>query len=411
MATLAFYKRNPDAWIVGVSFFTFAILGIPGALLGVAWSPYMRETFDLPRGAVGLLMAASTIGYFIASFNSGRLVAKLDSALLIALSCLISSLGILGYALSPAWALMIFLALFVGVGAGMVDSTLNIYFAAYYGPRLMNWLHASFGIGATLAPLLMNLILDQGGSWRIGYGIAAFLYAVAMGLFLLTRPVWKSLKIEPSAATVTDKKRHASTLDTLRLPIAWLGIGLFMSYAGSEASAGQWAFSLFNEVRHVSEGVARNWVSVYWGSFTVGRILFGIIVKHVKPSTIIHACLGVMVAGVGLLWWNPSNALGFAGLVIYGFALAPIFALMITNAQERLGPVHAPNAIGFQVAAASFGAGFLPGLAGLLSDEFGLEIISPFLMLLAILMILLYVAMGNPRFNQPLSSQPSIEKE
>jgi fucose permease len=263
---------------------------------------------------------------------------------------------------------------------------MNIYFAANFGPRPMNWLHACFGIGATLAPLAMTAILQSGGSWRLGYGLALFFYGALTILFVLTRGRWRRVSGVASAA----QPRTATAGETLRLPLVWLGIALFMLLTGLEVSAGQWSFPLFTESRHVSIKDAGRWVGIYWGSFTVGRLFFGAIVPWIRPVTLIRVCIAGMALGAVLLGWNPRPSVGFGGLALLGFALSPLFALMITRTQERLGSVHAPNAIGLQVGAAGLGVGLLPGLGGVLAQHLGLEIVPAFLLSLTALLFLLH---------------------
>jgi fucose permease len=188
---------------------------------------------------------------------------------------------------------------------------------------------------------------------------------------------------------------------TLRLPIVWLCVGMFLAYAGLESSASQWAPSLFYDSRGVAETLAGYWVAIYLLSFTAGRIVFGFIVDRFKTVSMIRLCLAGVVAGLLLWWWNPTVELGFVGLLLFGFTLAPIFALMITSTQDRLGPHHAPNAIGFEVAAASFGAGVLPGLAGVLAKNMSLEIVPPFLLVFGIVMTVFYEAIISPRVIVP----------
>jgi fucose permease len=91
-----------------------------------------------------------------------------------------------------------------------------------------------------------------------------------------------------------------------------------------------------------------------------------------------------------LLWWNPINWVGFAGLLLLGFALAPVFPLLITATPSRLGNADANNAIGFQVAAASFGIGVLPGLAGALADYSTLEAVTLFMVVGLLLVAILH---------------------
>jgi fucose permease len=375
-----------DRLVVSIAFFSFVVLGLPGGLLNIAWSPSMRDTFRLPLDAVGLLLLATTGGYFVASAATGRLMAHFGVARLLASSTTLSALGLLGMAVAPTWVTVLLCGLLVGTGAGSLDGGMNIYFAEQYGPQLMNWLHACFGIGATLGPLTMTALLNSGCSWRPGYCLAALLYGISAVLFVLTRTRW-SVRTD---AVASRQAVVAPVRETLKLPVVWLGIGLFLAYTSLEMSAGQWSFPLFTESRHVAKEVAGLWVGLYWGSFTAGRIFFGAILTWVQPMVLLRRCMLGAVLGAALLAWKPLAGAGCLALALIGFSLSPIFALMITDTRERLGPVHAPNAIGFQVAAAAAGAGLLPGVAGVLAKHLGLEVIPPFLLAMTATMFILF---------------------
>jgi fucose permease len=74
--------------------------------------------------------------------------------------------------------------------------------------------------------------------------------------------------------------------------------------------------------------------------------------------------------------------------MMVGFGLAPVFPALIALTPLRIGADHAPNAIGFQVGAAGIGAAILPGLAGVLGDRYGLELIALFFATAAVLLFL-----------------------
>ncbi len=284
--------------------------------------------------------------------------------------------------------MLVLARLVVAIGGGLLDGAMNIIFAANFGPRLMNWLHAAFGVGATLAPLAMTAILASGGSWRVGDGMVALLFGVVAALFAVTGTRWH---IAPPALS-TFRPPAASAGETLRLPAVWLGIGLFVLYTGMEVTAGQWSYSLLTESRHLPGSIAGLWVGAYWGSFTVGRILFGLTPDRVSPVALIRPCIVGMAAGAVLFGMNGLGSGAGIGLILFGVTLAPIFANMgLLNHREHLEK-NAPNAIGFQVAAAGIGAGTLPSLAGLLAKTFGLEILPGFLLAATVLMFVLFEA-------------------
>jgi fucose permease len=398
-------RSSTDLLIIGVGFFSFIVLGIPGALLNVAWSPSIRSTFGLSLDAVGALFLTNTVGYFLASSISGRLMSYLGIGRLLTLSAVISAVGLLGYVLAPSWRWMLLCGLLVGSGGGMLDGGMNIYFAAKFGPRPMNWLHACFGIGATLSPLAMTAILTRGASWRWGYGLAVLAYAAAALLFALTRRRWRLEQATGSAGQL----RSATAWETLQLPLVWLGIALFVLLTGLEVSAGQWAFPLFTESRHASTKAAGQWVGIYWGSFTVGRLFFGAIVPWIRPAVLIRLCIVGMALGAAVLGWNPWPGAGVLGLALLGFALSPLFALLITRTQEQLGSVHAPNAIGLQVGAAGLGVGLVPGLGGVLAQRLGLEIVPLYLLGLTIVLFVLYEASNSRRIGTQSAPVPAVD--
>lgn len=381
--------RKVDMLVVLIAYFSFIVLGMPGALMGVVWSPHVRETFGLDLDAVAVLLLLSSVGYFIASFVSGRLFSRFNIGWLLVVACVLGTAAFAGYAIAPSWWVIVLMGFISGFGGGILDSGMNIYFAAHYDSRLMNWLHASFGIGSTLAPFLINLVLANQGTWRTGYWMIAGLYAMVGVLFFVTRARWLPLKVTV-VQTTSEHTPHASVRATLSMPIVWIGIGIFILFAGLESGTGQWSKSIFFESRGIAEAIASNWVALYWLSFTIGRIVFGFIVHWIPAGRLLRLSMLGSTLGLALLVWNPFPESGLIALCVFGFVFGPIFAMLITATQERMGSVHAANAIGFQVAAATIGVGVLPGLLGVAGVTFGLETIPAALLALVIGMALLY---------------------
>jgi fucose permease len=351
-------------------------------MLGVAW-PFIRDTFGLSLDAVGILLLAGTAGQVLASSLSGRLIVRLETGWLLVLSSIGMGLGLIGQAVAPGWWIMIALAAVAGIGSGLIDSGLNIYVAQHHSGRVMNWLHACFGLGATMGPLLMTAVLSQDLSWRVGFGVAAGIQVVIGICFLLTVKQWRTIAVESETAEVSGKETNG------RLLLLWLSITLFFLYAGVEVTAGQWSFTLYTEARGVGLATAGTWVGIYWGSLTLGRLLFGFVVNYIGATTTLRACMiGVILGAIGFM--IPINTISFAGLALIGFAQAPIFPLLVSETPKRLGPALATRAIGYQVAAAGLGIATLPGLAGVIAENWGLEKIGLFVWIASLSLLALH---------------------
>ena len=387
-------KRESSASLIGIAFLSFIVMGLNAGLLGVTW-PSIRAMFGISLDAIGTLMLLSTAVALVVSFNSGPMIAKIGLGTLLMVGSMISGLGFLGTAWSPAWWVMILFAMVSAIGGTIINTGLNTYFATNVSAGLMNWLHACFGLGGTVSPAIMTAVLNLGYSWRWGYLLVALCYGALAASFALTLKRWplaESASVEANHNSPTKAPAKARSRDTLKLSAVWLSIVLFFTFTGMEGSAGQWPYTLFTEARSIDPATAGFWVSVYWASMTAGRIFFGIVVDRVGTIPLVRACMVGSVCGAALIWWNISDILSFLGLALIGFSGSPLFPVLTSNAPERLGAEHAANAIGFQMTAVRLGLAAVPALGGVLAEAFGLEIIGPFLSAIAVAMFLLHEA-------------------
>jgi fucose permease len=374
--------------VAGLAYAAFVSLGLPDALTGVAW-PSIRAEFDLSLDALGALTFTGTIGYLVSSFSSGRILRSMGVAWMLVLSCLATALSLLGYAAAPGWAVMVGLGLLGGLGGGAIDAGLNTYAAENFSPRTMNWLHASYGLGAAVGPVLMSGVISAGQSWRAGYLIVGVAQIVLASLFTVTRKQWHAHAAEGEAEQV----RGAPMISTLRLPSAWLGILLFFIYCGIEFSVGLWLYSLLTEARGMPPTEAGVWVSMYWGSLTVGRLVSGAIVARISLRLLLRLCMLGTIVGSVLLWVNLAQWLSGVGAALLGLSFAPMFPSFVSLTPARMGPAHSANTIGFQVAAAMLGGASFVALFGLIADRFGLETLGPYLFVLAVLLVVVFEAL------------------
>lgn len=373
--------------LLAVALVAFVSLGLPDGVLGVAW-PSIRRSFGLSPDQLGALLASAMAGYLVSSFTSGAVVARLGVGRLLLWSSALMVVNSLAYALAPAWGVMVGAGVLAGLGAGAIDAGINAFAAARFSPRLVSWLHASYGVGAMLGPLLMTGVLTSGLGWRWGYAVIGLVLAAMAVSFLLTIRLWEMDRPEP-ASVASVREPAAGLFDTLALSRVWLNVALFFVYTGLEVSAGQWSYSLFTEARGVVPGVAGIWIAVYWAGLTAGRILSGAVASRIPGDTLLR--LGTIGALVGalLIWWDPGMSSGLLGLAVLGFALAPIFPTLIAETPKRLGTSHATSAIGFQVAAAYLGTAAIPGLTGVIAGRAGLAVIGPCLFGTAVVLFLL----------------------
>ena len=369
----------------------FAALGLPDGALGVAW-PSVRRDFGLPLSGFGVLILVMMGGHLLASVGSGPAAARAGPARMLLWANLAFTASALGFAFAPGWWALTLAGLVAGAAGGLIDAGLNAYAAARFSPGVVTSLHACFGAGATLGPLLMGRALEQGRTWRGGYGvIAGALVAMTLTLAFTRRALdgdgARALASDRAATALPSVPRLA---ETLRHPGVWLGAVLFCIYTGLEATPGRWAYSLLAEARGMAPERAAVAAAAYWGSMSFGRASWGLVARWLAPRVVLRACLACAPLGAILVWTGAAGPLAVAGCVILGLCFAPIFPLLTALTADRVGAEHAGHAIGLQVAAASLGGGVLPGGIGLAARRTGLEVLGPFLFVTALVTLALY---------------------
>ncbi len=378
-------SQNTRTHTILIAFLAFIGLGLTGGLLGVAW-PYMQKDFNLALDAVNVLLLVQTISYTLASFFIGRMMARFGSGMTLVGGMLIMSLCFFGIALSSSWIMVIAIALIAGFGSGIIDAGLNMYVTTYHSVRDMNWLHASFGIGITIGPLIMTYCVVN-LKWQIGYAITAGVLIIILVLLIVTRHMWRN---EGFQSEENKPVRRASFNQSLRLPVMWLSMITILAYVSMEISIGQWAYTLLTQSRGITPEVAGTWVSIYWGVFTGGRIFFGFIINRFNTTHLLRWCLLAVIVGAFLFAWNPLPIVGSIGLIIVGFAEAPVFPMLMTTTPQRVGIEHAENGVSLQMSFVGLGSAILPGLIGTIGKNLGLETMTITFTVLAIVAFVFY---------------------
>lgn len=369
-----------------LAYLAFVGLGLPDPLPGTLW-PEIAPAYGLPNAALGLVLAAVSAGTILAGLLAGRLTARLGLGGLLAASLGATALAAAGQALAPPWGLFVALGVLAGLGGGAVDAGLNLFVAARFAPRHLNWMHGCWGIGATLGPALATLLLAAGAGWQAGYAaVAALLLALALAV-LLTRRRWDA------AAPAAEAGAPVTALSALRHRVVRRQMAVFFVYTGLEASAGQWAATIL-VARGAGPAEAAGAAALFWAGLAGSRIALGFVVDRVGPDRLLRLAVPVVVGAAALLLAGVAD---FAALALLAAMLAPVYPTLMARTPARLGGPLAVHAIGFQVAAAMGGVALLPGSLGLAADLVGPVAVPAGILLLAVVLAALVLRLTAQR--------------
>jgi len=354
---------------------SFVLLGMPMAAMGVAW-PSAADDLGRVLADLGFITFAYGAGYTVSTLASGELTRRFSTGPLLVAASLAAAASLAVFATSSAWFPFLVAAFMVGLAGGLLDAGVNTYVAVHRGARAMGIIHTGFGIGSTLGPLLVTLLISVGWSWRVAFLALAVAELILALAFMATVNALESNERESGPRP---------SVGQYGLVLA-LSLTVFFLYAGIAAGTGAWSYSLLTEGRGISTGVAGVAVAAYWGGVTAGRAALGIFGNRIEPNRMLTMSAIGTVASLALLWIAPTPWLGIVGLVASGLSHGFVFPLEVLLTPQRFGAGFTPWAVGYEIAAANVGVAVLSGGIGLLVGAMGIGIVAPALVVLAVLL-------------------------
>jgi fucose permease len=364
---------------VVLSFSGLVLLGLGAGASGVL-IPSQLADYHVDKVTIGLVFFAFSAGYLLSGLGNGILVSRLGVRAQLSLGVAVYVASSVGIGLRPPFALMVALSLVSGAGCGVIDSGFNAFVSTLPGhTALLNYLHAFFGVGALIGPLVASKMLVAGFPWQDVYLVLAIVGTpILIGCAtLLPR------RVPPPAGA----ERGAPLAQALRRRAVWFGALFLCLYVGAEVSVGNWGFSFLTQERSQGALLAGSVVSVYWLGLTLGRFLINTLASAagIGVAAMMYGCLTGMAGSVLVAWWGPGSVLAIVGFGLLGFFLGPIFPTTVA-VMPRLAPARlVPSAIGFLVGMSVVGGAVFPYVAGALAQGVGIGSLMPYLLVLAVL--------------------------
>jgi fucose permease len=391
----AWVVRAPgDRARIAVAFVGFVLIGVLSGGSGVLLSTQI-EHYGVDKALWGVTFGTFSIGYVSGAMANGPLIHRLGlrSVLLIGSGTLLASALAIGA--RPAFGVFVFLPMGLGLGAGAFEGGLNVYLTGLPGSTsLLNTLHAFFGVGAMVGPVLAGRLLASGLPWNAFH----LLYAGAVALLVVA-----VLRLYPRAGPHPPGARRPRLSTALRRPAVWLG-GVFLAlYVGIEVSVGQWGFSFLAEERGLTLLAASSVVSGYWTGLTAGRFLLARVARRfgVGEVGLLTGCLVGIAAASLVVWLVPAPAVAAVGLFLFGFGLGPVYPTTIAVVPRLVPAGLVATAVGLFVGFSDGGAALMPWLAGVTAQRVGTWSLFPFVLAATLPLMLVWWLMARRLAPEP----------
>lgn len=412
--------------------------GAPGAILND-----IEDYYNISYSIVSLIWLSNAIGFILVAVISDKMDSKLGKRKMISGGCITTFIM---YAIVssgtkfPAICVGFF---FGGVGLATCLTQINIFLSRFEkASTYLGWFHGTYGIGATLAPIIAASMVNAGVKWH-------YFYLILLGMAILnlinlwfafknadedTRP-WDHQEVihTEDNSTPTDEialndlnlRSNIQTVNTdyrepnrefgdaplppepvipkgdFKLAIknlrTWLLTLFVFFYQGAEVSLPGWFETFLTDYRNGDPEKLGYVASGFWAGLTIGRLF---LVERIH--TRFGAKRGVSVLILGALvcvaiGWAIDNIIVEAVIIsISGIFVGPIYPLMITIATRVLPRKIQVVTLTIMTSGGSSGGALWPFLTGLISQFSGAFVVMPMFISLFATMVVCWFVLPNP---------------
>lgn len=332
---------------------TFLAFAMPVSMFGVMW-PDVRDRFDQSLGALGVVSLVYGLARMSTS-GAGRTATRRFGIA----GCFVAALvGLvvadLVVSLSTSWAMFLVGVAAIGVVSGLLDSVGAGVIATLGDVGSAGIIHGSYGIGATIGPLIVAVVPD----WRLSLVVAAVVAVGAIALAVAARDAWPT----PPVEVVSEARGRPPTAATV------VSLTMFFSFIALEVTFGNWLFTYLTEARSIGDTVAAVGVSGFWGGTMVGRLALVADPVRRLADRVGMPALAVAGAVATLLTTVAPGPSVVATTTLVGLSTSAIVPTLAARTADRVGERHAQQVSGWQLLAANVGAIGVPFLTGEIID-------------------------------------------
>lgn len=419
----------------------------PGALL-----PYMEKYYDISYSIVSLIWISNAIGFIVVAAMSHKIQPWLGRSKSIPVGCIFSIIMYSIILSGGPYPLVVVGFFFGGIGLAIVLAQANVFLSKLdKQSKYLAFFHGSYGIGATVSPLIATAMVNSGVKWHYFYLLLlAMMILNAINVFLLFRNAEEDLKPwdedeehdplmndysnssintrerevadssdeEENAIGLQDLGPHLTTREhdnrqvknelvlALKHPLTWLISFWVFFYQGGEVSIGGWIVTYLLDYR----GANNNYgyvASGFWGGLTLGRlILTRPLHKYLGARRSITVASALAITFVVLTWVVPNNNLASVFVSLLGVLIGPNYPLMITVVTQGMIPKKIQLVV--LTIATSFGlsgGAVVPFVVGLLLQKFQSYVVLPVFIAVYSAMLLIWISLPNIERRKEIGSK------
>lgn len=368
-----------------VIYLIFISLGLPDSFIGSCW-PTISEYFKISRDFQGIFSLIVSFFTIASSFLTIKLTKYLKNYGVIAISIGLTISGLIIIGFSDNYYLLLLAAIPLGFGGGAIDSILNSYVSLHYKAIHLNFLHAFWGIGAFISPLIIGSFIVDPRGFKDAAFVLSIIQTTILIITLSTLVLWvkvdKIYNIDSRNVTNSENSQeNIGFFNTFKLRGVIFACITFFSYIAIESLAYSWFTSLCVFGMNIDNDIASKYLSLFYIAISLGRVISGLLSIKIKDKNLIRIGEGILLIGIILLTFKFNFVFMPIALFIIGLGCGPIYPSIVHSTVDKFTSKYSSAVMSIQIGFAYMANISVAPLFGILGNATTFLIL-PYIMLI-----------------------------
>jgi fucose permease len=322
----------------------------------------MKAEYGMSYVLGGAVISAHQVGNFCSLLVAGflpYLVGRKRSTITLSMGI---AIGFMLMTLTGNPVLLIVAFAFTGIGRGSLSNITNVVVSEISGNKsaALNLLHASFAVGAFLAPFLAILSTTVFGvHWRVAAWVLVCLEVSA--LFAIGSSGLSNKPVERAEGTGTRFYKSFSY---------WVNTFILFFYLCNEASVIGWLVTYFKDTGILGSSMAQMTSSALWVCILIGRLVCASVSTKMNRNVLL-VILGAFQVMFFIFMISADSAVPiYLSIFGFGLAMSGTYPTTLSTMDRRF--TSSTLAIGTTIAVATLGAIAMPIVIGIVAQEKGI---------------------------------------